>query len=177
MILAAVFVLCAARSPNSRFRPNRRARARSDFTLVSSVKRFAAIVSPQAVSRSMTIACLRRRRAARKGARRVPQGPYLQAFRFSARASLRGRFAATLSGTASGARVPASTGDAPPQGSTSMTSQTKQPPEAVGLYDPSFEHDACGVGMVARLDNQPTHEVIANATHGRPRMLRIALCT
>jgi glutamate synthase (NADPH/NADH) large chain/glutamate synthase (ferredoxin) len=44
-----------------------------------------------------------------------------------------------------------------------MTSQTKQPPEAVGLYDPSFEHDACGVGMVARLDNRPTHEVIQRA--------------
>ncbi|HYM45053.1 MAG TPA: glutamate synthase-related protein [Solirubrobacteraceae bacterium] len=41
-----------------------------------------------------------------------------------------------------------------------MTSQTMQPPKAVGLYDPRFEHDACGVGMVARLDNVPTHEVI-----------------
>src|SRR5580692_8660087 len=44
-----------------------------------------------------------------------------------------------------------------------MTSHTKQPPRAVGLYDPSFEHDACGVGMVVRLDNRPTHEVIAQA--------------
>ena len=44
-----------------------------------------------------------------------------------------------------------------------MTSQTKQPPRAVGLYDPRFEHDACGVGMVARLDNQPTHEVISRS--------------
>ena len=44
-----------------------------------------------------------------------------------------------------------------------MTSQIKQPPRAVGLYDPRFEHDACGVGMVARLDNQPTHEVISRA--------------
>jgi glutamate synthase (NADPH/NADH) large chain/glutamate synthase (ferredoxin) len=44
-----------------------------------------------------------------------------------------------------------------------MTSQTKQPPRAVGLYDPRYEHDACGVGMVARLDNQPTHEVITRA--------------
>jgi glutamate synthase (NADPH/NADH) large chain/glutamate synthase (ferredoxin) len=35
-----------------------------------------------------------------------------------------------------------------------------QPPKAVGLYDPRFEHDACGVGMVARLDNEPTHEVV-----------------
>jgi len=44
-----------------------------------------------------------------------------------------------------------------------MTSQIKQPPRAVGLYDPRFEHDACGVGMVARLDNRPTHEVIVRA--------------
>jgi glutamate synthase domain-containing protein 2/glutamate synthase domain-containing protein 1/glutamate synthase domain-containing protein 3 len=44
-----------------------------------------------------------------------------------------------------------------------MTSQTKQRPTAVGLYDPRFEHDACGVGMVARLDNVPTHEVISRA--------------
>jgi glutamate synthase (NADPH/NADH) large chain/glutamate synthase (ferredoxin) len=38
-----------------------------------------------------------------------------------------------------------------------------QPPGAVGLYDPRFEHDACGVGMVARLDNRPTHEVISRS--------------
>jgi glutamate synthase domain-containing protein 2/glutamate synthase domain-containing protein 1/glutamate synthase domain-containing protein 3 len=44
-----------------------------------------------------------------------------------------------------------------------MNSHIKQPPQAVGLYDPSYEHDACGVGMVARLDNQPTHEVITRA--------------
>jgi glutamate synthase domain-containing protein 2/glutamate synthase domain-containing protein 1/glutamate synthase domain-containing protein 3 len=43
-----------------------------------------------------------------------------------------------------------------------MTAHTKQP-EAVGLYDPRFEHDACGVGMVARLDNVPSHEVVAQA--------------
>ncbi len=36
-------------------------------------------------------------------------------------------------------------------------------PKAVGLYDPRFEHDACGVGMVARLDNQPTHAVVSRA--------------
>jgi len=44
-----------------------------------------------------------------------------------------------------------------------MTSHIKQPPRAVGLYDPRFEHDACGVGMVARLDNRPTHEVVTRA--------------
>ena len=44
-----------------------------------------------------------------------------------------------------------------------MTTHSKQPPKAVGLYDPRFEHDACGVGMVARLDNRPTHEVVSRA--------------
>jgi glutamate synthase (NADPH/NADH) large chain/glutamate synthase (ferredoxin) len=36
-------------------------------------------------------------------------------------------------------------------------------PEAAGLYDPRNEHDACGVAMVARLDNVPTHETITKA--------------
>jgi glutamate synthase domain-containing protein 2/glutamate synthase domain-containing protein 1/glutamate synthase domain-containing protein 3 len=44
-----------------------------------------------------------------------------------------------------------------------MTSHNMQPPKAVGLYDPRFEHDACGVGMVARLDNEPTHGVVTRA--------------
>jgi glutamate synthase domain-containing protein 2/glutamate synthase domain-containing protein 1/glutamate synthase domain-containing protein 3 len=44
-----------------------------------------------------------------------------------------------------------------------MPMHSKQPPKAVGLYDPRFEHDACGVGMVARLDNVPTHEVVSRA--------------
>jgi glutamate synthase domain-containing protein 2/glutamate synthase domain-containing protein 1/glutamate synthase domain-containing protein 3 len=44
-----------------------------------------------------------------------------------------------------------------------MNSHNMQPPKAVGLYDPRFEHDACGVGMVARLDNQATHDVVARA--------------
>jgi len=44
-----------------------------------------------------------------------------------------------------------------------MNPHIKQPPQAVGLYDPSYEHDACGVGMVARLDNEPTHEVVTRA--------------
>ncbi|HEV2999456.1 MAG TPA: glutamate synthase large subunit [Solirubrobacteraceae bacterium] len=29
-----------------------------------------------------------------------------------------------------------------------------------GLYDPRYEHDACGVAFVARLDNEPTREVV-----------------
>ena len=33
-------------------------------------------------------------------------------------------------------------------------------PERSGLYDPSFEHDACGVAMVATLHQEPTHEIV-----------------
>ncbi|HUH80715.1 MAG TPA: glutamate synthase subunit alpha, partial [Solirubrobacteraceae bacterium] len=44
-----------------------------------------------------------------------------------------------------------------------MNSQNKHPPREAGLYDPRFEHDACGVGMVARLDNHPTHEVVTRS--------------
>jgi glutamate synthase domain-containing protein 2/glutamate synthase domain-containing protein 1/glutamate synthase domain-containing protein 3 len=51
---------------------------------------------------------------------------------------------------------------APPSGSTHMTSHTL-PSQAAGLYDPRYEHDACGVGMVARLDNLATHEVVTRA--------------
>ena len=44
-----------------------------------------------------------------------------------------------------------------------MNLHNMHPPREAGLYDPRFEHDACGVGMVARLDNQPTHEVVSRA--------------
>jgi glutamate synthase domain-containing protein 2/glutamate synthase domain-containing protein 1/glutamate synthase domain-containing protein 3 len=35
--------------------------------------------------------------------------------------------------------------------------------KATGLYDPAFEHDACGVAFVARLDGQKTHEAVSRA--------------
>src|SRR4051794_12061032 len=38
-----------------------------------------------------------------------------------------------------------------------------QRPEAVGLYDPTFEHDACGVGAVADLSGAATHATVARA--------------
>src|SRR3954467_429367 len=38
-----------------------------------------------------------------------------------------------------------------------------KPPQADGLYDPSFEHDACAVAMVARLDNAKRHDVVERA--------------
>ena len=45
-------------------------------------------------------------------------------------------------------------------------------PPRQGLYDPSFEHDACGLGFVATLTRKPSHEIVskgleilANLTH------------
>jgi glutamate synthase (NADPH/NADH) large chain len=31
-----------------------------------------------------------------------------------------------------------------------------------GLYDSSFEHDACGVALVATLNKKPTHEIVSS---------------
>jgi len=30
-----------------------------------------------------------------------------------------------------------------------------------GMYDPSYEHDACGVGFVVNMDGTKSHEVIS----------------
>jgi glutamate synthase (NADPH) large chain len=38
-----------------------------------------------------------------------------------------------------------------------------RPPGAAGLYDPAFEHDACGIGAVADLTNQRSHETVHKA--------------
>ncbi len=36
-------------------------------------------------------------------------------------------------------------------------------PPAQGLYDPAFEHDACGVALVATLNKTPSHEIVVQA--------------
>jgi len=33
-------------------------------------------------------------------------------------------------------------------------------PEKEGLYDPRFEHDACGIGMVANIKGERTHDIV-----------------
>ncbi len=45
-------------------------------------------------------------------------------------------------------------------------------PTRQGLYDPQFEHDACGVGMVVNINGKKSHrileqglEVLTNMTH------------
>ena len=37
------------------------------------------------------------------------------------------------------------------------------PPEKHGLYDPEFEHDSCGVGFVANIKGQRSHQIVEDA--------------
>ncbi len=39
-----------------------------------------------------------------------------------------------------------------------------------GLYDPSFEHDACGVGFLAQLRGTPSHDLVDRALRALERM-------
>ncbi|MGW9127210.1 glutamate synthase large subunit [Paenibacillus chitinolyticus] len=36
-------------------------------------------------------------------------------------------------------------------------------PSKQGLYDPRFEHDACGIGFVANMKGRPSHEIVGQA--------------
>ena len=42
--------------------------------------------------------------------------------------------------------------------------------KAQGLYDPKFEHDACGVAFVAHLGAPPSHEVVSRALDALERL-------
>src|SRR5579859_4507410 len=42
-------------------------------------------------------------------------------------------------------------------------SATPWPPRGRGLYDPRYEHDACGVGLVADLSGRRAHSTVAQA--------------
>ena len=37
------------------------------------------------------------------------------------------------------------------------------PPAKQGLYDPQFEHDACGVGFVVNIKGLKSHSIVADA--------------
>ena len=48
---------------------------------------------------------------------------------------------------------------------TVATVRGSLPHEAEGLYDPAFEHDACGVAFVATLTGVPSHDIIMHGLH------------
>ncbi len=41
--------------------------------------------------------------------------------------------------------------------------KNNQPPAKQGLYDPQFEHDACGVGFVVNIKGKKSHEIVSQA--------------
>jgi glutamate synthase (ferredoxin) len=41
--------------------------------------------------------------------------------------------------------------------------QDQRPPGRQGLYDPQYEHDACGVGFVVHVKGRRSHEIIEQA--------------
>ncbi|MCK5263557.1 MAG: glutamate synthase subunit alpha, partial [Gammaproteobacteria bacterium] len=43
-------------------------------------------------------------------------------------------------------------------------------PQKQGLYDPAFEKDSCGVGFVAHIKGEPSHQIVLDADHMLQRM-------
>jgi glutamate synthase (NADPH/NADH) large chain len=41
---------------------------------------------------------------------------------------------------------------------------------AQGLYDPAFERDSCGFGLIANLDDMPSHWVVETAISALARL-------
>ena len=35
-------------------------------------------------------------------------------------------------------------------------------PEKQGLYDPKYEHDACGIGFICKIDGEASHKLITD---------------
>src|SRR5215218_8030724 len=46
---------------------------------------------------------------------------------------------------------------------TRLSPMPERPTGRIGLYDPTYEHDACGVAMVAKLDGTPSHGTVDRA--------------
>ncbi|KAJ3670906.1 hypothetical protein LUZ60_008332 [Juncus effusus] len=53
---------------------------------------------------------------------------------------------------------------------------SKIPEKSVGLYDPSFEKDSCGVGFVAELSAEPNRETVIDAIMMLERMAHRGAC-
>jgi hypothetical protein len=49
-------------------------------------------------------------------------------------------------------------------------------PAPSGLYHPAFEHDSCGVGFVAHIKGQRSHQMVLDADHILRRMNHRGAC-
>ncbi len=62
-----------------------------------------------------------------------------------------------------------------PLPATSTISSVSRP-TATGLYDPSFEHDNCGVGFIAHIKGQRSHDIVTDALTMLQRMDHRGAC-
>ena len=53
--------------------------------------------------------------------------------------------------------------DVAPMSQTGFQIPAGRAAPAEGLYDPQFEHDACGVGLIARVDGRADHHIVQDA--------------
>ena len=49
-------------------------------------------------------------------------------------------------------------------------------PHKQGLYDPSLEHDACGVGFVAKIDGEASHEIVEHGVEILEKLTHRGAC-
>ena len=55
-------------------------------------------------------------------------------------------------------------------------SATPGPPPKQGLYDPAHEHDSCGVGFIAHIKGERSHDLLLDAAHMLTRMDHRGAC-
>jgi glutamate synthase domain-containing protein 1 len=48
--------------------------------------------------------------------------------------------------------------------------------QQLGLYDPRYEHDACGVGFVAHIKGQKSHRIVSQALELLVNLLHRGAC-
>jgi glutamate synthase (NADH) len=56
-----------------------------------------------------------------------------------------------------------------------VRSMSKIPERSIGLYDPSFERDSCGVGFIAELSGEPSRKTVSIFATKRARCLELIL--
>jgi len=57
-----------------------------------------------------------------------------------------------------------------------MYEQNNKPYEAEGMYDPSFEHDACGIGFIANIKGRKSHQIIEDGIQMLTKMEHRGAC-
>src|SRR5512132_1549868 len=59
---------------------------------------------------------------------------------------------------------------------TKVGAMKEQWPPAQGLYDPTHEHDACGVGFVVDMKGRPSHTIVRQALQVLINLLHRGAC-